>query len=60
MDELIIKKEDFDYIIKKKDVWIVYTKTNIKPWICCIGGFSSDNDFYYLKLATKGKSDGNG
>ena len=60
MDELIIKKEDFDYIIKKTDVWLVYTKNNNKAWVCCVGGFSSDDDFYYLKLAKKGKSENNG
>jgi hypothetical protein len=60
MDELIIKREDFDYVIKKRDVWLVYTKNSVKPWICSIGGFYSDNDFYYLKLATKGKGDDNG
>ena len=57
MNEIVIRKEDFDYIIKKSDVWLVYTKNSNRAWVCCIGGLKSDNDFYYLTLATKGKSE---
>ena len=53
--QIIIKKEDFDFIIKKPDVWLVYTKNNKRAWICCIGGITVDANFYYLDLATKGK-----
>lgn len=52
MNEIIIKKQDFSHILKKQDVWILYTKDN-KHWICCIGGVIYDDEFITLKLATK-------
>lgn len=56
MNEVVIKKEDFSHIIKKKDVWIVYTKNN-KHWICMIGGFVDGGEYITLYLATKGECD---
>lgn len=56
MNEIIIKKQDFSYVVKKRDVWIVYT-TNGKHWICEIDGINIDEQLITLKLATKGKCD---
>lgn len=56
MNELELREEDYDYIIKKTDVWLVYTKKG-KCWVCEIGGVKQENDKYILTLATKGKSD---
>lgn len=54
-----IKANCYDYVVKRKDVWIVYT-TNGKYWVCTVGGVQKNNDFYILTLATKkGKSDKN-
>ena len=55
--EIIISKEDFSYVVKKQDVWLVYTKNKEKPWVCCINGIITDNEFYTLILADKGKSE---
>lgn len=55
--EIIILKEDFSYVVKKQDVWLVYTKNKEKPWICCVGGLIVDSEFYTLILAKKGKSE---
>lgn len=52
-NQVIIKKEDFDFIVIKKDVWLVYTKNNSKAWVCCLGGVAVDANFYYLDLAKK-------
>lgn len=54
MNEIIIKKQDFSHIVKKSDVWIVYT-TNGKHWVCELNGFKEDGNFISLTLATKGK-----
>ncbi len=54
MNEIIIRKQDFSHIIKKSDVWLVYT-TNKRCWVCCIGGYEEDGDLITLTLATKGK-----
>lgn len=56
MNEVVIKKEDFSHIMKKNDVWIVYTKNN-KHWVCKIGGFEESSDYITLYLATKDKCD---
>jgi len=50
-----IKSKDYDYTIKKNDVWIVYTTTN-KCWVCTIGGVIKQGNLYILTLAEKGKS----
>lgn len=55
MNEVEIKQVDFSHIIKKKDVWLVFTKSN-KCWVCEIGGITDNDDMIVLKLATKGKS----
>ena len=55
MNEVEFKQIDFSHIIKKKDVWLVFTKSN-KCWVCEIGGITKKNDMVVLKLATKGKS----
>lgn len=54
--EVEIQKSDFSHIIKKNDVWLVYTK-NSKCWVCKIDGIKLNKDFYTLTLATKGKSE---
>lgn len=54
MNEVEIKQVDFSHMIKKSDVWLVYTKNN-KCWVCEIDGIIEQDDFYILKLATKGK-----
>lgn len=56
MNEIIIKKQDFSHIVKKSDVWIVYT-INGKHWVCELNGFKEDGNFISLTLATKGKCD---
>lgn len=58
--EIMILKSDFDYVNKKSDVWLVYTKNNNRPWICCIGGIMEEDEYITLILATKGKSESNG
>lgn len=55
--EIIILKEDFSYVVKKQDVWLIYTKNKQKPWICSVGGLITDDEFYTLILANKGKSE---
>lgn len=52
MNEIVIYKQDFDHIVKKNDVWIVYTKDN-KHWVCKVNGVIFDNNLITLKLATK-------
>lgn len=54
MNEVTIQKEDFSHIIKKQDVWLVFTKNN-RCWVCEIDGvfLLSDQSFYILKLASK-------
>ena len=56
MNEISIKKEDFSHIVKKSDVWIVYT-LNDKHWVCKPNSFKEDGIFITLTLATKGKCD---
>lgn len=51
-----LREKDYDYIIKKTDVWLVYT-TSKKCWVCEIGGVKQENNVYVLTLATKGKSE---
>ena len=53
MNELELREEDYDYVIKKTDVWLVYTKKG-KCWVCEIGGVKQENNVYILTLATKG------
>lgn len=53
--EIMIFKSDLEYINKKADVWLVYTKKRKRPWICCVGGIVEDNEYITLVLATKGK-----
>lgn len=55
MNEVEIKQVDFSHTIKKKDVWLVFTKSN-KCWVCEINGIANNEDMIVLKLATKGKS----
>lgn len=52
MNEIVIYKQDFGHIVKKNDVWIVYTKDN-KHWVCKVNGVIFDNNLITLKLATK-------
>lgn len=56
MNEIIIQKQDFSHIVKKSDVWILYTKNN-KHWICEVDGIEFGEEIITLKLATKGKCD---
>lgn len=56
MNEVTISKDYVTQIVKKQDVWIVYTK-NSKYWVCEIDGIKTDNNFYILTLAKKGKSE---
>lgn len=35
---IIILREDLDHIIKKPDVWIVYTTKSSRPWVCIPNG----------------------
>ena len=52
MNEIVIYKQDFDHIVKKNDVWIVYTK-NKNHWVCEVNGVIFENNLITLKLATK-------
>lgn len=54
MNEVTISIDFVSQIVKKRDVWLVYTK-NDKCWVCEINGIIEQDDFYILKLATKGK-----
>lgn len=56
MNEVTISKDFVSQIVKKRDVWLVYTK-NDKCWVCKIGGVKEQDSFYILTLAKKGKSE---
>lgn len=59
MNEIIIQQQDFSYVVKKKDIWIVYM-TNGKHWICEVDGIDIDDKrLITLKLATRGKCEKN-
>lgn len=52
MDVVQISKANFSHLIKKSDVWLVFT-TQGKCWICRPDGLREDKDFYILELAPK-------
>lgn len=52
MDSIQIPKTSFSHLIKKTDVWLVFTIQG-KCWICRPNGMLEDGGFYILELAPK-------
>lgn len=51
---IIILREDFDHVVKKTDVWLVYTTKSNRPWVCVPNGIIYGETEITLFLAIKG------